>query len=97
MTFSFFRHYYAFGTKKYLFLLSLQITFYKVVRPFFLAQGPPFRKAINTSNSVSRSSVNLDCSEIDLLDELIGVEQRSGLYADTCLGLKYFLVPSQKL
>ena len=49
------------------------------------------------SNSVSRSSVNLDCSEIDSPDEIIRFEQRSGLYADNGLGLKYFLVPSKKL
>ena len=53
------------GQKSYLFLLSLQIIFYNVARPFFLAQGPPFCKAITISNSVSQSSVNLDCSEID--------------------------------
>ena len=85
------------GQKKLPFLLSFQITFYEVVRPFFLAQSPSFRKAINISNSVSRSSVNFDCCEIDLPDEVIRVEQRSGLYADTCLGLKYFLVSNQKL
>ena len=49
------------------------------------------------SNSVSQSSVNLDCSEIDSPDEIIRFEQRSGLYADNGLGLKYFLVPSKKL
>ena len=96
MTFSFFRYYHVFGTKKAIFLLSLQITFYKVACPFSCTR-PPFRKAITISNSVSRSSINLDCSEIDSPDEIIRFEQRSGLYADNGLGLKYILVPSQKL
>ena len=51
------------------------------------------------SDSVSQSSVNLDCSEIDSPDEVIRVGQRFGFFADTrnCLGYKYFLVPGQKL
>ena len=63
----------------------------------FFLHNAPFRKAITISNSVSRSSVNLNFSETDSPDELIKFEQRSGLYADNGLDFKYFLVPSQKL
>ena len=49
------------------------------------------------SDSVSQSSVKLDCSEIDSPDEVIRVGQRFGYFADNCLGFKHFFVPGQKL